>query len=305
MKPFVLLVLLAIVGFHRATAALILKGPEEPVLEGDMVTLECLSDSESNMSQVYFEKFSKHMQRWYRLDMNNMWLYRRCFSYDIDLQQLPDRLVLTVFSIQSWTEGPYRCVSDDSSDAYNSSQSLTVPVHYMRELSVYREGVSSYSRYFSSLQDLRVPLGDNVEVECSTSASETPQYSWSKEGEDWVELSNKLKLKKVRLEDSGKYTCVAKHPSVSSLTKTRTISLTVLPEDAPWYDSTQGRIVLMTSAAGAGLLMLIMSVAVCLCRRTSATKSKGPIDDRSQKKPIYTASVESLPSTVGDTQPLV
>ncbi|KPP76745.1 hypothetical protein Z043_103892, partial [Scleropages formosus] len=286
---------------HRA---LILKGPQGPVLEGDLVTLECLSDVELNMSQVHIEKFSKRMQKWYRLEMNEMWLYRRCFSYDVDLTREQDRLVLTIFSIQSWTDGPYRCVSDNSSDLYNSSLPLSIPVHYMRDLSVYREGVGSYSRYFSSLQDLRVPLGDDVEVECSTSASETPQYSWSKEGEDWVELSNKLKLKKVRLEDSGKYTCTAQHPSVPVLTKTRTINLTVLPADAPWYDSTQGRIVLMTSAAGAGLLLLIMSVSICLCRRSSERKSKGPIDDRSSKKPIYTASTESLPSTVGDTQPL-
>lgn len=43
---------------HAAT--LLIKGPTEPVLEGESVTLECLySDSEFNISQVHFEIFSK------------------------------------------------------------------------------------------------------------------------------------------------------------------------------------------------------------------------------------------------------
>lgn len=64
---------------------------------------------------------------------------------------------------------------------------LALPPHSdMRDLSVYRDGGSYYNRYFSSLQDLRVPLGDNVEVECSTSASETPEYSWKKEVSRWT-----------------------------------------------------------------------------------------------------------------------
>lgn len=41
-------------------AALLIKGPTEPVLEGKSITLECLySDSEFNISQVHFEVFSK------------------------------------------------------------------------------------------------------------------------------------------------------------------------------------------------------------------------------------------------------
>ncbi|XP_036393840.1 uncharacterized protein si:ch211-79k12.1 [Megalops cyprinoides] len=304
MKGYLLLATLTLINLHWSYGSLTLLGPEGTVLEGDYVTLQCFSDMDSNVTQFHFEKFSKHMKSWFRLEP---WMprFRRCFYYEMDVNQEQDRLVLTIPSIQSYMEGPYRCVSDNASYPYNSSQVLAIPVHYMRELSVYREGVGTYSRYFSSLQDLRVPLGDDVEVDCSTSASQDPLITWSKEGEDWVEVSSKLKLKKVRLEDSGSYTCSAQHPSVSSLAKTRTISITVLPEDAPWYDSTEGRLILMTSGAGAGLLLLVMSVAVCLCRRASSKKSKGPIDDRSQKKPIYTASVESLPSTTGDTQPLV
>lgn len=41
-------------------ASLVIKGPSEPVLEGDTVTLECLyTDSDLNISQVHFEVYSK------------------------------------------------------------------------------------------------------------------------------------------------------------------------------------------------------------------------------------------------------
>lgn len=49
---------MTMINFLCVSGALILKGPEGPVLEGDYVTLECLADVESNMSQVHFEKFS-------------------------------------------------------------------------------------------------------------------------------------------------------------------------------------------------------------------------------------------------------
>ncbi|KAJ8332856.1 hypothetical protein SKAU_G00417520 [Synaphobranchus kaupii] len=279
MKGFFILAILTLVHPHRNYAFFVLQGPEVPVEEGDYVTLECQSDMDSNMTQVHFERFSKHLQKWFRLE-----------AYG---------------SIQTYMEGPYRCVSDEAASPYNSSLPLYIPVHYMREISVYREGVKTYSRYFSQLQDLRVPLGDDVELVCSASASEEAEITWYKEGEDWILPRSKLELNNVRKEAGGTYTCTAQHPSIPSLKKTRTITVTVLPEDAPWYDSTEGRLTLMISAAGVGVLLLIMSVSICLCRRASGRKSKGPIDDHSQKKPIYKTSTESLLSTTGDKQPLV
>lgn len=60
----------------------------------------------------------------------------------------------------------------------------------------------------------------------------------SLQGEDWVVPSSKLKLKQVREQDSGQYTCIAQHPTVSSLIKKRTILLTVLPGQSHRVTST-------------------------------------------------------------------
>ena len=118
--------------------------------------------------------------------------------------------------------------------------------------------------------------------------------------------SSTLTLRKVSAEDEGEYTCMAENRAVESLNKKRTVRITVLPEDASWYESSNGRLILMTSAAAVALLVFVLSVSVFLCRRAKQTKtSKGPIDDHSQKKPIYKGSSESLPSACGDKQPLV
>lgn len=49
-------------------------------------------------------------------------------------------------------------------------------------------------------------------------------------------------------------------------------------EDAPWYESSNGRLMLMTSAAAVSLVVFILSMSVFLCRRAKQTKtSKGPM----------------------------
>ncbi|XP_030013520.1 carcinoembryonic antigen-related cell adhesion molecule 18 [Sphaeramia orbicularis] len=290
---------------HGSYATLLIKGPTEPVLEGDPVVLECLiSDSDLNISQVHFEFYSKYMRRWYKA-YEEPWERSWCY-YRMRILRTADSLLLSIRSAGRYFEGPYRCVSDadNVTSPDNSSETLRFKVHYMGELSLSREG---YTSYLSVPEELRVRAGDDVVVNCSASSSEEPSYYWQKEGDDWILPSSQLTLRKVSAMNEGQYTCMAQHPSVASLSKKRTISITVLPKDAPWYKTSNGRLVLMTSgAAAAALLVFILFVSILQHRRAKQTKtSKGPIDDRSQKKPIYKASVESLPSTTGDEQPLV
>ncbi|XP_041799018.1 peroxidasin [Chelmon rostratus] len=298
----VLVVVAAVALIHGSYATLLIKGPTEPLLEGEAITLECLyKDSEFNISQVHFEIFSKYMQGWRPV---RSWERSWCY-YSMQIAKTADSLALFIPRAGRFFEGPYRCVSDAENVTApdNSSQVLAIKVHYMEEPSLSREG---YSSYLGVPQELKVRLGDDVVLKCSASSSEEPSYSWNKNGDDWILPSSKLTLKKVSATDEGQYTCMAEHPTVESLSKRRTISITVLPEDAPWYESSNGRLMLMTSAAAVSLLVFILSMSVFLCRRAKRGKtSKGPIDDRSQKKPIYKTSVESLSSTCGDKQPLV
>ncbi|XP_056619082.1 uncharacterized protein si:ch211-79k12.1 [Triplophysa dalaica] len=306
MRVCIILAVLALISLQSSSAYLLVKGPSEPVLEGQDVTLECVdTDSKLNMSSVHFERYSKYMRNWYRLQADDVYLYRRCFMYDVDVRREEGKLLVLISSIQSWSEGPYRCVSENSSAPDNSSESLSIPIHYMREVSVHRAGLGYLTRYFNQVEELKARLGDDVELECSTSASEKPDYFWTKEGEDWVLSAHKLKLEKVTRQDGGRYTCTAQSPTVQSLMKKRTVSVTVLPENAAWYESTAGQVILTVCCVGFVLVLIGISMITYLCRRASQRNCKGPIDDRSQKKPIYRNSVESLPSTISDKQPLV
>ncbi|KAK3551871.1 hypothetical protein QTP70_030238 [Hemibagrus guttatus] len=309
MKISVLFTAVILAILRDSTASLFVQGPTESVMEGDRVTLECLdSESEMNMTSVHFEKMSRHMDMWHRLDGYGYgygYYLRRCFWYDADVTREDGRLLLTLTRVQSWSAGMYRCMSDNTTELDNSSLPFKLTVHYLRDVSVNRANSNMFYRYLAPDDELRVPQGDDVELDCSTSASETPIYSWLKEGEDWIIPSSKLKLKHVSVENSGKYTCTARHPTVSSLTKKRTIKLTVLPKEAPWYESTTAQIYLIMSAAVTVLFVMIIAMIVFLCHHSRKNKSKGPIDDQSQKKPIYKNSVESLNSTAGDKQPLV
>lgn len=51
---------------------------------------------------------------------------------------------------------------------------------------MHRAGLGYLTRYLNSVQDLKVRLGDNVELECSTTASEAPEYFWTKEVTDLI-----------------------------------------------------------------------------------------------------------------------
>ncbi|KAF5899964.1 vascular endothelial growth factor receptor 3-like, partial [Clarias magur] len=263
---------------RNSTASLFVQGPTDTIVEGDTVTLECLdSESEFNISSVHFEKLSRHRQIWHRLDLYDYgYYYRRCFWYDAEVTKEDGRLRLILARVQTWSAGTFRCMPNNLTEVDNSSLPFKLTVHYIRDVTVNKPGATYLTRYLTPQDELRVKVGDDVELECSTTASETPQYSWLKEGEDWVVPSSKLKLKQVREQDSGEYTCTAQHPSVSSLVKKRTISLTVLPEEAAWYETTSGRIYLFLSATVALLVVAILTTTVFLCRRSRQNKSKGP-----------------------------
>ncbi|XP_024122636.1 uncharacterized protein si:ch211-79k12.1 [Oryzias melastigma] len=303
MKSLLLAAVVALI--HSSHAALMIKGPTEPVLEGDIVTLECLyTDGDLNISQVHFEYFSEYMQDWQQV----FWRGFRSYCYydrAAEVEEDGEKTYLRLLYPTRFSGVRLRCASDpgNATEPDHVSESITFKVHYLRGPSLTMEG---YSRYMEAPQEVKVRVGADVVVKCSASSSEEPSYFWQKEGSDWVLPSPLLTVTKVSALDEGKYTCLAKNPSVESLNVQRTISITVLPEDAPWYETTNGRLWLLTSSAVVVLFVCILTVSLLLCRRAKKIKtSKGPIDDHSQKKPIYRTSVESIPSTCLDKQPLV
>lgn len=288
---------------HCGSATLVIRGPTGPVLEGDSASLECLlKDSEYNIKDVRFEYFNRFRKAWTVVRERFSW----CGFGRMPIKRTEDRINLTIPYASGFYDG-FRCVihgtnatsPDDSSEPWNFT------VHYLRSPQFSKAGIS---RYVGFPHTLSVRAGDDVVVNCSSTSSEEPSISWYKEGSDWILPSSVLTLEKVSAFDEGQYTCSAQHPTIPSLSKTSSFSLTVVSEQAPWYQTSDGQLfMIILVPATTCLLLVIFGVSVFLCRRAKKIRtSKGPIDDHSQKKPIYKSSSESLPITCGDDkQPLV
>ncbi|XP_057690146.1 uncharacterized protein si:ch211-79k12.1 [Corythoichthys intestinalis] len=277
---------------------LLIQGPNHNVMEGDSVILKCFySDNRFNISRVRFESYSELLQMW-----RPVWPGSWCF-YKLHVEQKDDKMVLEIPHIALFSEGVFRCMSDDQNltAPNNASKKLSLKVHYLGDVQLSREGSISF---LGLSQELRVRQGDDIMLKCSATASEEPNYFWYKEDSDWMVPSAIMTLKKVTTTDTGVYTCYVEHPTML-LNKMRNISLVVLPENVSWFETDTGRLVLMTLMIATFVLsVLIAMLSVCIYRRKKQAKTT-PIDDRSQTKPIYKDSSDALYSNCGDKQPLV
>ncbi|XP_043936766.1 basal cell adhesion molecule-like isoform X1 [Protopterus annectens] len=321
---FVLLIFTLLSAQHVSSAnvSLVITGHHGPVLEGDDITLECLADTSEDMSTYYFQKYSKWMNSWITLDTRMSF---RCWYYAVNITRNDGQLFLYLNDIQTYQSGPYRCVSNNSLQT-EVSENITIPINYLRDVSLFRTGF--FSRYTDNLKVLTVAPGDDVEVECSAYSSGTPLYEWSRDGDDWIIVSNKLKLQSVAPEHAGTYTCKVLHPSVPDLSKSKSFSLVVAKGNShkkklPYWHTASGPerfmpidieykhhqavsdiyMILAIVLPAISLLIIVVAFAIHMYRRKNATE-KLLVDEGGQRTPIYKGSLDSLPS-VSDKQPLV
>lgn len=276
--------------------------------------MECqYKDSELNISQVRFEKTYKSSGRWslaFRYHSICISALRQA-SY---AKQIGNSLFFDIPFVMAFHDGLYRCLSTNENVTApdNSSQELRMKVHYLQGPSV----TSGENPHNAVYRYLSVKAGDDVVLKCVAPSSEQPTFTWTKNGSDWILPSSTLILKKINALDAGLYTCLAEHPLYPSLSKNLSINLNVFDwrkrlnaqdrEGRPWYKTSSSELWATMAAVAVCFVVFILSVSIFLCRKFGkARTSKGPIDDHSQKKPIYKSSVDSLPSTCGDAQPLV
>ncbi|KAJ0000005.1 hypothetical protein NQD34_011847 [Periophthalmus magnuspinnatus] len=326
-----LLPALVIALFQGSCATLLIRGQPELALAGNPYRVECLlEDSEYTIDNVRMEHYWGNEWRTISKDRSGS----RCF-YPVMMARTEDKIILSFGFMSPRQVGPYRCVLDGPNvTAPEYTEPLNVTYHYLYGPWISREGDSSL------LGDtLTVKAGDNIVVNCKAASSEDPEISWYKEGDDWILPSGVLTLNNVSALDEGRYTCTTSHPTISSLSRNRTITLSVLSrlqwamwkikriaclfprhegrrindsvrqekgEERKWDLDGNTETILITAGASVACLAIILSMTAffCFCGKKIKT-SKGPIDDHSAKKPIYKSSVESVPSTCGDQQPLV
>ncbi|XP_056398185.1 uncharacterized protein LOC130293481 [Hyla sarda] len=302
------LALLCSIASPGVYARLTISGPDHPVIEVEDATMECFSDSDSDMANYTFEQYCKLTRTWIRLENNTF--DENCFFF-FSINRSGGRLVLRVHDMDSWIKGPYRCVRTDSrSGEEEVSAELTLNVIYLYDL--FFPSISS--QYREEADILWVESGSTVEVKCeSRRASQPPMFEWSQEFSDWILPSDTLVLKHVGEESEGTYICQARHPALWSLVKTRSFQLRVKPRSPEAVQrlnfNTSNVLYVMSFVAIPAVMLLILVLTLFSIliryRRKQMRKPQISLVDGDMRAPIYKGSLQFVHSTTSDRQPLV
>ncbi|XP_075046667.1 cell surface glycoprotein MUC18-like [Mixophyes fleayi] len=289
-----------------ANAGLTISGPQYPVQEGEDVVLECLSDSESDMGNYTFQKYSTWMKTWVQLDSGR---YLRCWFFNVNISRVDRRLFMELNDVTDYQKGPYRCVSSGNQTSdYEVSENFTISVIYLQD--IYLQKAHSWR---SSVSDVVwVEEGSTLEVKCTAYSSQEPIYEWSQEFSDWILPSDTLIIKNVNEAHEGKYICLARHPDMFSLVKTKSFELRVMPKGPEHVRAFSTGlnlpdILLYITIPAVLLATLVFSVFIIILRhrRQQLRKPQISLVDGEKRTPIYKGSLQSVSSTTSDTQPLV
>ncbi|XP_067399722.1 cell surface glycoprotein MUC18-like [Emydura macquarii macquarii] len=303
--PLVLLAALALRWAHGEIPIIRLVDDEGPILEGSHVTLECLTGEEgADMSQFVFQKYSQWLQTWVSVDGPNR---LRCWFYDVNVTRPDGRLLLAIGTLQSWHAGPYRCLATNATGNATASAEINLHVEYLRSIFVTR----AHTWCGTVGDSVAVMEGEDLELQCGADASQPPQYEWTHQGDDWVVASSTLSLRGVSWEQAGTYVCRAQLPGRPELTRSLAVRLAVEGARSSYQLEPElglglgvPQLLLAVGLPALLLLVLVLGLGIFVLRRRVAAKRPAG-EEPGQRTPIYKGSLESVPSVVGDTQPLV
>ncbi|XP_078092349.1 cell surface glycoprotein MUC18 [Mustelus asterias] len=278
----------------------VIKEPSGPIVEGSDVTLQCVGDGE-DMSQAKFQMYHKWLRSWFSVDITTSF---RCWYYNFNVTRDNGELSLRVKHMYKWHAGPYRCISNGS-DSLFASENLTVPLQYLNGISISEPG-SIFSRYMRDPRVVRVLRGKDIELKCCASSSEPPVYRWNRKGNDWIYPTSNLKIVKITPGQGGIYTCQAIHPSIPSLSQSKSVLIEVVEEPLSSLQLSEMNLILAIAIPAGVLFLVLLGIIAYKCKAKKRNlKGMQLLDEKNSKTPIWKGSGSSLPVTVADSVPLV
>uniref|UniRef100_A0A3P8S9W3 Basal cell adhesion molecule (Lutheran blood group) n=1 Tax=Amphiprion percula TaxID=161767 RepID=A0A3P8S9W3_AMPPE len=159
-----------------------------PVKEGDNVTMKCETDGNPQPE----------------------------FDFTKDGNAIPGQAgLLTLKSVKRTDAGLYKCMATDFDNLEaDLSGTINLAVHYIDPVNV------------TPVEPQVVMLGDKVEWQCKTKASDNHIVHWKK-GSKVLSQDGTLSIEGVSYENAGEYMCVGAVPSVPDLTAQASVNLTV------------------------------------------------------------------------------
>ncbi|XP_077192761.1 basal cell adhesion molecule isoform X2 [Paroedura picta] len=162
-----------------------------------------------------------------------------------DLVSNPNGL-LVLRQVTKYDSGTYRCqvLDFDSPPEVDLEKEVTIFVNYLDAM------------VLNPNKTVKVPLGGNVELNCSCSGSQTPTLSWRK-GKEQVENGRTLTLNSLTYHMAGTYTCEALVPSIPGLQRDQSVRIIVEgkpevehPQSPSRFHSFNQKVTLTCSALG-------------------------------------------------------
>ncbi|XP_060708678.1 cell surface glycoprotein MUC18 [Hemiscyllium ocellatum] len=294
-----LLVCICLPAIANAKLQVSIKEPSGPIVEGSDVILQCLDEGQ-DMSHVRFQMYHKWLRSWFNIDTTTSF---RCWYYSFNVSRDNGELLLRVKQMYKWHAGPYRCVSNGT-DGQLISKNITVPLQYLNSISISEPG-SVFSRYMRDPRVVRVMRGKDVEVKCCASSSEPPMYQWKRKGNEWIYPNSSLKIVKITLEQGGVYTCTATHPSLPSLTQSKSVLIEVVEEPLSSLQLSDMNLILAIAIPAGVLFLVIIGIITYKCKAKRNEKGMMLLDNQVSKTPIWKGSDSSIPYCVTDSVPLV
>uniref|UniRef100_UPI00398F3D10 cell surface glycoprotein MUC18 n=1 Tax=Pristiophorus japonicus TaxID=55135 RepID=UPI00398F3D10 len=302
MKCFLCTFVLACVCFRVALSEslqVVIKEPTGPIVEGSDVILQCVGNG-WDMSQSKFQMYHKWINSWFYIDTTTPF---RCWYYSFNVTKENGELFLRVKQMYKWHSGPYRCVSN-STDGEIFSENITVPLQYLNGISL-TEPKNLFSRYMRDPRVVRVMRGKDVEIKCSASSSEPPVYQWKREDDAWIYLNSSLRIVNIKPEQGGTYTCKASHPSIPSLTQSKSVAIEVVEQPLTSFQLNEMNLILAIAIPAGVLALTIVGIIVYMYNKRNQMKGMQHLNDATTKTPIWKGSASSIPFAVADSVPLV
>uniref|UniRef100_A0A3P8WA63 Basal cell adhesion molecule (Lutheran blood group) n=1 Tax=Cynoglossus semilaevis TaxID=244447 RepID=A0A3P8WA63_CYNSE len=161
---------------------------KDPVKEGDSVTMKCETDGNPQPE----------------------------FDFSKDGNRIPgEGGLLMLKSAKRSDSGVYKCEATDFDNLDAELQeTINLKVHYIDHMTV------------TPSEPQLVMLGDKVEWQCKTKASDAHTVQWKK-GADVLSQDGTLSLQDVTYDNAGEYTCVGAVPAAPGLTAGASVNLTV------------------------------------------------------------------------------
>ncbi|XP_078538305.1 cell surface glycoprotein MUC18 isoform X2 [Lissotriton helveticus] len=186
--------------YPTETVTLTMESPQEPVKEGDTVTMVCEGDG--NPAPQY--------------SFHRVWESKDGEDEEEDIEDVTGEY-LVLENVKKEQSGRYRCRTFDLNNPETDIKAdLEISVNYLEPVEISPES------------PVEVMLGQDIVVHCNAGGSLPREYEWKRKEKEKIEMPGpELSLSNMTYEMGGRYSCLVSIPEVPGLNSSADIDILV------------------------------------------------------------------------------